>query len=51
MGRDYCISSNAEGVSRYNGESLRQKDLYWTHLWRESLRESDLSKGSPKGKL
>lgn len=37
MGRDYRNAGNAEGVSRGSGESLRQKDLYRTHLWRESL--------------
>jgi len=42
--RERLLSLAAPKEQAGNGESLRQKYLYWTHLWRE-LKEP------PKGKL
>lgn len=36
MGREHLIVSPKEQVGNY--ESLRQKDSYWTQLWRALLR-------------
>jgi hypothetical protein len=42
--RERLLSLAAPKEQAGDGESLRQKYLYWTHLWRE-LKEP------PKGKL
>lgn len=47
IGRDYRTMGNAEGVSRIDGESLRQKGL----LPDAPLERILESLGSPKGKL